>query len=71
MLEVAARCPEDRLLVETDAPFLTPVPHRGKKNEPAYVVHTLERVAQARGCSAAHLDAVTTANTLRFFRWEA
>jgi TatD DNase family protein len=69
MAEVAARVPLDRLLVETDAPFLAPVPHRGKKNEPAYVVHTLAKVAELRGMRVDELDSVTTANTRAFFRW--
>jgi TatD DNase family protein len=69
MAEVARQTPEDRLLVETDSPFLTPVPHRGKKNEPAYVAHTLSKVAELRGLTPAALDAITTSNTRRFFRW--
>jgi len=69
MRAVAAAVPEDRLLVETDSPFLTPVPHRGRKNEPAYVAHTLACVAGLRKTTVAALDATTTANTLRFFRW--
>ncbi len=68
---VAQQVPEDRLLVETDSPFLTPVPHRGKKNEPAYVAHTLACVARLRGAEPGALDAATTATTRRFFRWEA
>ena len=47
--ELAAFVPDDRLLVETDAPFLAPVPHRGKRNEPAWVAETLSVVAAARG----------------------
>ncbi|MBM4391874.1 MAG: TatD family hydrolase [Deltaproteobacteria bacterium] len=69
MAEVAARVPDDRLLVETDAPFLTPVPHRGKKNEPAYVAHTLAKVAALRGRPVAEMESLTVANTRRFFRW--
>ncbi len=70
MAEVAARVPGDRLLVETDAPFLTPVPHRGKKNEPAYVAHTLAKVAALRGRPVGEVEALTVANTRRFFAWE-
>lgn len=69
MQAVAREVPGDRLLVETDAPFLTPVPHRGKKNEPAYVAYTLAEIARLRGEAPAALDAQTTANTRRFFRW--
>jgi TatD DNase family protein len=60
--EVARRVPEDRLLVETDAPWLAPVPHRGRKNEPAYVVDTARFLAELRGTDLATLAARTTAN---------
>ena len=65
---VAKFVPDDRLLVETDSPFLTPVPHRGKRNEPAFVMHTAEYVASLRGVSLELLAAQTVANTRRFFR---
>lgn len=48
--EVARRAPLDRLLVETDAPFLAPVPYRGKANEPSYVIHTARQIAGLRDC---------------------
>jgi TatD DNase family protein len=64
--DVARFVPEDRLLVETDAPFLAPVPHRGSRNEPAYVVETLRAVAAARGVDAGALGAVVRANFDRF-----
>ena len=57
----------DRLLVETDAPFLTPVPHRGNSNEPAWVAHTAAVVAEVRGLPAAELAELTTANARRVF----
>jgi TatD DNase family protein len=60
--------PLDRLHVETDAPFLAPVPHRGKKNTPAYVVHTAEVVAQLKSLSVPELARVTTANAFRLFK---
>jgi TatD DNase family protein len=60
--EVAALVPADRLLVETDAPFLAPVPHRGKRNEPAWVVETAAALAAARGVSLDALDAQLSAN---------
>lgn len=59
--------PLDRLLVETDAPYLAPVPHRGKRNEPAWVAHTLAAVAAERGASAAELGAALRANFDRLF----
>lgn len=69
MQAVAAAVPVDRLLVETDSPFLAPVPYRGRKNEPAYVPFTLARVAQLRGADPADLERHTDTNTRRFFRW--
>ncbi len=65
--EAAARVREDRLLVETDAPFLAPVPNRGNSNVPAWVTHTAAVVAEARGWDAGRLAAVTTANARRAF----
>ena len=66
--EAAAFAPLDRILIETDAPYLAPVPKRGKRNEPAYLAHTLATLAEVRGMPAAELDAVTSANTRRLFR---
>ena len=60
-------CPEDRLLVETDAPYLAPVPHRGKRNEPSFVRVVAERIAGIRGVSVDALIAQTTANAVRCF----
>ncbi len=65
--ETAARVPDDRLLVETDSPYLTPVPHRGKPNEPARVGHVGEAVAHARGADVVATARHTTANARRFF----
>lgn len=59
--------PDDRLLVESDAPYLAPVPHRGKRNEPAWVSLTLHHVADARGVDAGLLGPVVTANAARLF----
>jgi TatD DNase family protein len=64
---IAEACPADRYLVETDAPYLAPVPYRGKPNEPSYVRHTAEKVAELRGISIAQLEAETTANFGRLF----
>ena len=59
--------PLDRLLVETDAPFLAPVPHRGKRNEPSFVAETARVLAQAKGVSFSEVAEKTTANVLRTF----
>lgn len=59
--------PLDRLLVETDAPYLAPVPRRGKTNEPAYVAHTAAKVAELKGIGVAELAAATTDNFFRLF----
>ena len=66
--EVAARLPLDRILVETDAPYLAPVPHRGKRNEPAFVVETLRVLAQVRGMAEQEVAGATTANFLNLFQ---
>ena len=65
--EIVRDLPLDRLLVETDAPYLAPAPKRGKRNEPAFVVHTAERVAEVKGISAEALAAATTANFFALF----
>lgn len=64
---IAAEIPADRLLVETDAPFLAPMPHRGKTNEPAYTAHTLARLADVRGQTIDNMAVQTYENTLRLF----
>lgn len=63
----AAIVPVDRLLVETDAPYLAPVPMRGKRNEPAFTVHTADVLADVKGVTPAELARATTANFLRLF----
>jgi TatD DNase family protein len=60
-------CPLDRLLIETDCPYLTPVPHRGKRNEPAYVRYVAEEAARAKGISFEKLAEATTSNARRLF----
>jgi TatD DNase family protein len=65
--DAAAFAPADRILVETDAPFLAPIPHRGQRNEPALVVHTAGFLAELRGVSAQTLAEQTTANFRRLF----
>ncbi len=59
--------PLDRLLVETDAPFLAPIPKRGKRNEPSFVAHTAAKVAELKGVSIAEIEAATTDNFFRLF----
>jgi len=65
--DTARFVPADRLLVETDAPYLAPAPHRGKPNEPAYTALTLERLAELRGVSKNEMAAVTSDNFFRLF----
>jgi TatD DNase family protein len=65
--EVAAFVPLDRLLIETDSPYLAPVPHRGKRNEPAHVAHVAETVAALRGDTPERIRETTTANFRRIF----
>jgi TatD DNase family protein len=65
--EVAARVPSDRLLLETDSPYLSPVPLRGKRNEPAHVVHTATCLANLRNVDVALLAKQTTENALLLF----
>ena len=66
--DAAARAPLERLLVETDCPFLTPVPFRGKRNEPAHVALTAARLAGLRGVPLAAVEQATTANARRVLR---
>lgn len=65
--DVAGWAPANRILVETDAPYLAPVPKRGRPNEPAYIVHTAARVAELRGMNTEEIAAVTTENARRRF----
>ncbi len=65
--ETARALPLSRLLVETDAPFLAPVPHRGKRNEPAFVVDTARVLAEIKGVSEAEIARITTENAMRLF----
>jgi TatD DNase family protein len=65
--EVVKFVPLDRIHVETDAPFLAPVPMRGKKNTPAYVVHTADLVAQLKGITRQQLEEATNANARQLF----
>lgn len=65
--DIARSTPLDRLLVETDAPYLAPVPHRGRRNEPAFVAATAAVLADVKGLSGPELAQATSANTLRLF----
>jgi TatD DNase family protein len=65
----AARVPDDKLLVETDAPYLTPQPMRKERNQPAYVTETAQFVAQQRGQTYTELEAIVERNAAELFRW--
>jgi TatD DNase family protein len=65
--EIAQASPLDRILVETDAPYLAPVPHRGKRNEPSFVVETARALAEIKGLDEVAIGEVTRANTMRLF----
>ena len=67
MKEVAKEVPLDKLLLETDAPYLTPVPYRGKTNQPAYVKYVAEEIASIRGISFEEVDEITTQNAKKLF----
>lgn len=66
--EAVKNLPLDRILLETDAPYLAPVPHRGKRNEPAFVLETAKKVAEIKAVSVQDLDDQTTQNFARLFR---
>jgi TatD DNase family protein len=66
--EVARQVPLDRMLVETDSPYLAPVPHRGKTNEPSFVKHVAEEIAALRGIAFDEVATATTGNFFRLFR---
>src|SRR5690606_21520136 len=65
--DVARIVPADRYLVETDSPYLAPIPHRGESNEPSYVRHTAEKVAEIRGVSLEQVGRESTENFFRLF----
>ena len=68
--EIVAALPLDQILIETDAPFLTPHPNRGKRNEPAYVRLIADKIALLHSCSLERIAAVTSANARRLFHWK-
>ena len=67
--DLLRQIPLDKLLIETDAPFLAPVPHRGERNEPAFVRYIADRIGEIHSKSPAEIAAVTTANAARLFAW--
>ena len=66
--DIVKTVPLDRILIETDSPYLTPVPYRGKRNEPAYVRYVAEKIAELHGLSVPEVEEATTQNTKRLFR---
>ena len=66
--ELVAAAPLERLLLETDSPFLTPVPLRGKRNEPAFVVHTAQKIAEIKNLPLAEIETATTNNAVSLFK---
>jgi TatD DNase family protein len=65
--DTVKNCPLAQLMIETDAPFLAPVPHRGKRNEPAFVTEVAKAVAEIKAISMEEVDRITEANALEFF----
>ncbi len=70
VLDTATQCPQGSFMVETDAPYLAPVPHRGKRNEPAYTRHTAETIATARGETLLQLSEHTTHTAQAFYKFQ-
>jgi TatD DNase family protein len=66
--DAAMDIPLDRMLIETDSPYLAPVPHRGKRNEPAFVIETARKVGELRGLSAEEVGETTSRNFYKFFK---
>jgi TatD DNase family protein len=68
---IIKQLPITRLLIETDAPFLTPVPHRGKRNEPAFVLYIADKIAEIHGTTREQVAEITARNAAHLFGWEA
>ena len=69
MRAAAASAPLEKILTETDAPYLTPAPHRGRRNEPAHVIHVAEKIAEVRGLTLDEVGKQTQANADLLFDW--
>jgi TatD DNase family protein len=69
--DIVRELPITQLLIETDAPFLTPVPHRGKRNEPAFVAYIADKIAEIHKTTREQVARVTSQNANRLFGWEA
>jgi len=67
--QIIRQLPLERLLIETDSPFLTPVPHRGKRNEPAFVAHIADKIAEIHMTTREQIAQITTSNAARLFGW--
>ena len=65
--ETIKHCPMDQIMIETDSPYLAPVPHRGKRNEPAFVAEVAKKIAEIKDISIEEVDAATTKNAMEFF----
>jgi TatD DNase family protein len=68
MAQVAAQVPLDKIMLETDAPYLTPVPHRGKQNHPAYVKYVYQKLAELRGIGVDEVEKTVDRTVQKFFR---
>jgi TatD DNase family protein len=66
--DIVKTVPLDRILIETDCPYLTPVPHRGKRNEPAHVLFVAEKIAELKAVSVEEIENMTTRNARRIFK---
>ncbi len=68
---IIKQLPLTKLLIETDAPFLTPVPHRGKRNEPAFVIYIADKIAEIHKTTREQVAEITAKNAAHLFGWEA
>jgi len=68
MIEVVKEIPIEKIMLETDCPYLAPMPHRGQRNEPSYVAYVCEKIAEIKQISAKEVDRITTENAQKFFK---